>query len=54
MKELAILAAVWLGMFFALSRVARYSTPWAMVGACAAAGFVGIYVFWIDWNPPLH
>jgi hypothetical protein len=24
------------------------------VGASAMTGFVGIYVFWLDWSPPLH
>jgi hypothetical protein len=54
MRDLAILAAVWLGMFFALSRAARYPALWAVVGASAMTGFVGIYVFWLDWSPPLH
>ncbi len=54
MRDLAILAAVWLGMFFALSRAARYPVMWAAVGAGAMTGCVGIYVFWLDWRPPLH
>jgi hypothetical protein len=53
MRDLAILAAIWLGMFFALSRAARYPALWAVVGASAMTGFVGIYVFWVDWTP-LH
>lgn len=54
MRELAILAVIWLGMFFALSRAARYPTPWAALGASATTGVIGIYVFWLDWSPPLH
>jgi hypothetical protein len=54
MKDFAILVAIWVGMFFALSRAARYPTVWAAVGATAMTGFVGIYVFWVDWRPPLH
>jgi hypothetical protein len=54
MRDLAILAAVWMGMFFALSRAARYPTVWAAVGATAMTGCIGIYVFWLDWRPPLH
>jgi hypothetical protein len=52
MKDLAILAAVWLGMFFALNRAARYSTLWAALGASAMTGFVGVYVFLVDWKLP--
>ena len=55
MRDLAILAAIWLGMFFALSRAARY--PAAVGGhwrVSAMTGCVGIYVFWLDWRPPLH
>ena len=51
---LAILAAVWVGMFFALSRAARYSAMWAVVGASAMTGVIGIYVFLLDWKLPLH
>ena len=54
MRDMAILAAVWMGMFLALSRAARYSTGWAAVGATAMTGCIGIYVFWVDWHPPLH
>jgi hypothetical protein len=54
MRDFAILVAIWLGMFFALSRAARYPTAWAAVGATAMTSFVGIYVFWVDWRPPLH
>ncbi len=54
MKDLAILAAVWLGMFFALSRAVRYPTVWAALGASAMTGLIGIYAFWLDWSPPLH
>jgi hypothetical protein len=54
MKDVAILVAIWLGMFFGLSRAARYPTIWAAVGATAMTFFVGIYVFWVDWHPPLH
>lgn len=54
MRDMAILVAVWFGMFFALSRAARYSALWAAVGASATTGFIGIYVFWVDWTPPLH
>ena len=54
MRDLAILAAIWLGMFFALSRAARYPVPWAALGASAMTGVIGIYVFWLDWSLPLH
>ena len=54
MRDLAILAAVWLGMFFALNRAARYSTLWAALGASAMTGFVGVYVFLVDWKLPLQ
>ena len=54
MRELAILIAIWVGMFFGLSRAARYSPAWAAVGATAMTSFVGIYVFLVDWHPPLH
>ena len=54
MRDLAILAAVWLGMFFALSRAVRYPAVWAALGASAMTGLIGIYVFWLDWSPPLH
>jgi hypothetical protein len=54
MRDLAILAAIWLGMFFALSRAASYSAPWAAAGASAMTFVVGIYAFWLDWSPPLH
>ena len=54
MRDLAILAAIWLGMFFGLTRAARYPAVWAALGASAMTGFVGIYVFWVDWTPPLH
>ena len=54
MKSVAILVAIWLGMFFGLSRAARYPAVWAAVGATAMTCFVGIYVFWVDWHPPLH
>jgi hypothetical protein len=54
MKDVAILVAIWLGMFFGLSRAARYPAIWAAVGATAMTCFVGIYVFWVDWHPPLH
>ena len=51
---LAILAAIWVGMFFALSRAARYPAAWAAVGASAMTGVIGIYVFLLDWKLPLH
>lgn len=54
MRDALILAAVWLGMFFALTRAGRFPTVWAAAGATAATGFIGIYVFWVDWTPPLH
>ena len=54
MRDLAILGAVWLGMFFALSRAVRYPAVWAALGASAMTGLIGIYVFWLDWSPPLH
>jgi len=54
MRELTILVAIWMGMFFGLSRAARYSTAWAAVGATAMTSFVGIYVFLVDWHPLLH
>ena len=58
MKELAttltILGAIWVGMFFGLSRAARYSAIWAAVGASAMTGVIGIYVFLLDWKLPLH
>jgi hypothetical protein len=54
MRDMAILAAVWLGMFVVLSRAARYSMLWAAVGASAMTCFVGIYVFCVDWSLPLH
>ena len=54
MRDVAILVAIWLGMFFGLSRAARYPAVWAAVGATAMTCFVGIYVFWVDWHPPLH
>jgi hypothetical protein len=54
MRDLAILAAIWLGMFFALSRAASYPATWAALGASAMTGVVGIYVFWLDWHPPLQ
>jgi hypothetical protein len=54
MRDMAILAAIWLGMFFALTRAARYPTLWAAVGASAMTCLVGVYVFWVDWSVPLH
>ncbi len=54
MKDMAILAAIWLGMFVALSRAASYPALWAAVGASAMTSVVGIYAFWVDWSPPLH
>ena len=54
MRDALILATVWLGMFFALTRAGRFPTAWAAAGATAATGFIGIYVFWVDWTPPLH
>ena len=54
MRDLVILAAIWLGMFFALNRAARYSTLWAVLGASAMTGFVGVYVFLVDWKLPLE
>ena len=54
MRDVAILVAIWVGMFFALNRAARYPTVWAAVGATAMTCFVGIYAFWVDWRPPLH
>ena len=54
MRELATLGLIWLGMFFALNRAVRYPPLWAVVGASATTGVVGIYVFWVDWRPLLH
>jgi len=54
MRELTLLVAIWLGMFFGLSRAARYPAAWAALGATAMTGFVGIYGFLVDWHPPLH
>ena len=54
MRNLAILIAIWVAMFFALSRAARYPAAWAALGASAMTGFIGIYVFWVDWRPPLY
>lgn len=53
MRDLLILAGLWLAMFFALTRAARYPALWAAIGASAATSFVGIYVFWVDWTLPL-
>jgi hypothetical protein len=50
MRDLLILAGLWLAMFFALTRAARYPAVWAALGASAATGFIGIYVFWVDWT----
>lgn len=54
MRDFAILVGIWLGMFVALNRAARYPTVWAAIGASAMTSFVGIYAFWVDWSPPLH
>jgi len=54
MRDLAILVVVWLGMFFALSRAARYPAPWAAIGASAMTGVIGIYAFLLDWKLPLQ
>jgi hypothetical protein len=54
MRDLAILAAVWLGVFFGLSRAARYPALFAALGASAMTCVIGIYVFWLDWHPPLQ
>lgn len=54
MRDLAILAAVWLGVFFGLSRAARYPALFAALGASAMTCVIGIYVFWLDWHLPLQ
>ena len=54
MRDLAILTAIWVGMFLALSRAASYSTLWAAVGASAMTSCIAVYVFWLDWSPPLQ
>ena len=53
-RDMAILAAIWLGMFVALTRAGRYSTLWAAVAASAMTCVVGVYVFWVDWSVPPH
>lgn len=54
MRDVLILAGLWLAIFFALTRAGRYPALWAAIGASAATSFVGIYVFWVDWTLPLH